>query len=414
MNFLKKEESEYTTILGYLLVNKKPINKVPLKTYLWLPKENAEKAHMFFYLDDYNIYDALSKLNRININNLCFQAQGVKESFLMTNVYLGNMNISIKAKDWAIGHAEISYFKHLLTIHEFPVEHKNEFIFNFSKSRYLHSFYMEFNDYNGEKRLDGKEDLVYENLNHLNINKITVDTSPSQNLLKIDFLTPCKHFLEFYKSRLPIVNYIFSVMTFIEHRRVDFYKTYGFINNTPIDYYMGNRTYKEEKPSAYEMIDFREFNDFFKIILSKNLDEMKFLNKIITRFNVINHRSNTIENKITGLVYLLERIIRMKGGNPDHKQKFLREEKIFCDDLMEIKIIKNVRNCISHGHDELPSSDLLLVYRNIEALIQRIILKELNWNFQKTTLSPYYLKQYQRFYGKKMMFKGKRKCLEGK
>lgn len=414
MNFLKKDESEYTTLLGSLLVNKKAINKKPLKTYLWLPKGESEKAHMYFYLDDYYLYEGLTHLNKQNINNLCFKAQGVKENFLMTNIYLGKMNISTKAKDWAMGYAEITYFKHLIIINEFPVEPNNELTFNFSKSTYLHSFYMEFNDYNGEKRLDGKEDLVFENLNHLNINKITVDTSPSQNLLKIDFLTPCKHFLEFYKSRLPIVNYIFSVMTFIEHRKVDFFKTYGLINNTPIEYYIGNRKYKEEEPSAYEMIDFREFDDFFKAVLSKNLDEIKFLNKIIIRFNVINNRTNTLENKITGLVYLLERIIRMKGGNPDHKQKFLREEKILCIDLMEIKTIKNVRNCISHGHDELPSSDLLLVYRNIEILMQRIILKELNWNFQKSTTSPYHLKQYHTFYGKKMMFKGRRKCLEGK
>lgn len=414
MNFLKKEESEYRTFLGHLLVNKKVLNKLPIKTYLWLPKGQTEKAHMYFFLDNYNDYLALTNLNKQRFNNLCFEAYDSRGKYIMTNIILGSMSISTKAKNWEIGYAEISYFKHLIQIHEMTIKTTNEFRFNFSKSKYLHSFYMEFNDYNGEKRLENKKDLIYENLNHLNINQITIDTSPSQNLLKIDFLTPCKHFLEFYKSRLPIVNYIFSVMTFIEHRKVDFYKTYGVINSTPIDYYIGNKTYKEEEPSAYEMIDFRDFDSFFNIILSKNLNEMKFLNKIITRFNVINYRNNTLENKITGLVYLLERIIRIKGCNPDHKQKFLREEKIYCDDLMDIKIIKNVRNCISHGHDELPSSDLFLVYRNIEALMQRIILKELNWDFNKTTLSPYYLKEYHSFYGKEMMFKGRRKCLEGK
>ncbi|MGB7401237.1 MAG: hypothetical protein WA916_01565 [Arcobacter sp.] len=413
MNFLKKEESEYTTLLGNLLLNKKIINKKPFKTYLWLPKGKAEKVHMYFYLDNYEEYKDLSILNKRNINNLCFEAYESKHKFIMTNILMGTMTISPKAGDWAIGYAEISFYKHLLNIYEFTVNSTNEFIFNFSKSNYLKSSYFEFNNYNGEKSLKSKDDLKFDNLSHLNINKITVDTSPTQNQFKIDFLTPCKHFLQFYKSRLPIVNYIFSVMTFIEHRKVDFYKTYGVINNIPINYYIGNRMYKEEY-SAYEMIDFREFDNFFKVILSKDLEEMKFLNKIITRFNVINNRNNTLENKITGLVYLLERIIRMKGANPDHKQKFLKEENIFCDDLMDIKTIKNVRNCISHGHEELPPTDLLLVYRNVEVLMQRIIIKELNWNFENSILSPSYLKEYNPFYGKRMTFKGNRKCLEGK
>ena len=416
--FLEKNENEYEKFNGFLLKGNKRITEKPLKTFLWLPTKTSDKAHLYLYIDNRDVFKQIKcyiRDNRLNFEGDKSDLGGnVQEKIYIKELYIENYHATSIAKDWFMCIIKINFFKHLVNLCCIDDEKQsNELIFYITDSIFLKSHYFTTEKYNGEVKIENKEDIVLDNLKHLGINKIQIDTSLKYNSVKIDFLHPCRSFLQYFKINFPILEYFLAITSFAERRNIYSFKMYGEINNKRLEYYQGNKTFRTTQRNDYELIDKGKIKDFLENSLKKEFDEIKKISKFFIRFNIINRADNTVENKITGMIYLLEKYIRYKRRDPDCKMKFLKENEIYIDDLINIKIIKNVKNCIAHGYDDLPPRDLLLILENLEILMERLLLNELNWNFSNSRVSVPYLKLNYKYYEKKeLLAKNKRKCLK--
>ena len=402
--FLQKDEKEYKMILGSLLIGNKKITTTTLKTFLWLPNNDAKTPHLYIYIDEQSLWEGLkSKLDtsrKINFEaSICSLNGHEHEKILIKDIHIEYLSAGTVTGNWFKSVIKIDFFKHLIEyLTDYTTFNEKELKFFITNSRFLRSDYIVEEDYNGERVLKNKKDIVIPNLEHLKLEKIVVDTSLKQNIIEIISLEPCNSYLQYFKSKLPIIDYVLAITSFAERRFVYSFQMCGCINNRWDCYYQGDKIYHSSIENFRELISISDFKEFLENSLKLKLNHIKNILPFFARFNYINRTRNTLENKITGMVFLLERYIRYKGKNPNHKITFIRESNVESDDIIDIKTIKNVRNCIAHGHDDLPSDDLALVNENLEILMERILLNELKWDFTRSAVSKEYLKLNYRYY----------------
>ena len=372
-NFLDKPFDEYHKFHSDLFSGRNKITSTPLKTLLWLPSNTLEHPQVFLYFENKNEFFVLIKTlqnidTQIDLHGtIDFLRGGPMYQVTIKNLQGFSSNGVPLANNWFSGYVKFSFVKHI----EYKLllkasEHK-AFSFYISKSALLTSRVATMKNFNGEFTIDGKGDILLEGLEHLGVSQLTTDGhigTKENNILKLEFKHASQSYLDFYKNKLPIFEYILAISSFAERKRLYWFKANIVINEELIDYYRGDKRYETDQ--SQPLIERSDFQIYLAKCLTKDLDEIKQVTRFLIGFS--NIRKSTIEGAITGMLYLLERYIRYKGGNPDKKQDFLAEQKVYVDDLISIVNLKNVRNCIAHGHD-VPINDLMIVLNHLEIMI---------------------------------------------
>lgn len=418
-NFLDKDFNEYHKFNSELFSGKNKLSTKPLKTLLWLPSNTLERPQVFLYFENSKEHFALirtlqdietridlkgtmdllggSPMHQINIKNL----QGFSSSG------------KTLADNWFSGYVKFSFSKHVQYKLLSQKSDSKTFSFYISKSDLFTSRVSTMKNFNGELTIHGKGDIALDGLEHLGVSLLTTDGyigAKENNILKLEFKDASNSYLEFYKNKLPVLEYILAVSSFAERKRLYWFKANVIINTDVIDYYRGDKLYETDQTQP--LIERSDFTNYLKTCLAKNLDEIKQVKPFFVAFS--NIRKSSIEGSITGMLYLLERYIRYKGDNPDNKQEFLTKNNIYTADLINIIHLKNVRNCIAHGHD-IPINDLIIALDHLEIMLERVLLKELDWDFQTSNVSAVYLNHNDTNYKIKVLPSQKKlKCLNNK
>ena len=104
----------------------------------------------------------------------------------------------------------------------------------------------------------------------------------------------------------------------------------------------------------------------------------------------------TVNAKIFLWNSILEKIMKRKFNQKkdDVKANLLEQMHIYTSDLSPIKDLIDIRNDIAHGND-IKSDMLFLLAEKWQILIERVLLRELNWNdLSKTDVNIHGIKPY--------------------
>lgn len=392
---LEKPFEEYLRHEAEIFIGTKPVKKTKMKCFLWLPKNVTEEPHFYLFLEDYKEYKYFQKLieKKLHIINLkidvTFLDGTLHKQHIIKKAYFSDSKAVLISKNWHEAFIKYHFPKYVLTTF-IENDQKNKFCFFISENKLLSTTLSIREDYTGEIRRNVHSRIsIKKEVSHLGMKSIITDKyigNQKSNILEVIPTLPVKSLLAFYKNITPVVNLILALSSFAERRRLNWHKCDGSIGINYIETYNTRVAFYQDQETTLLISRF-EFQNFLKNSLQNiKFENIKYITQLLRSYlSGIDYSANA---KIILWNSILEKILKNKFGKKrdDMKAGLLQEMSIYTADL-SIKDLIDIRNDIAHG-DDIKSDKLFLLIEKWQILIERILLRELNWNdLSKTDVS---------------------------
>lgn len=364
------------------------------KCFLWMPLSSFEEIHLYLLVEDARIKPSFfqEKLDTINveINITDLDERHIMETIIIKNIIFKHSELRFVAKSWTE-----NYIKY-----EFPekVIHKQFFdnnkekgdrkvMFYISNSNLISSRGFENLSYDGSLNFKLISEIEINELYNLSIKKLKTKKyigKMAANLLEITVEEKGFCYEKIIKNITSSVDLILAISSLAEKRRLDWFKFNAAFDNCFLTHY-NCRKYFFNDPENERLIDFHVFEKFIENGL-KRIEKEKcgFLFKLIKPY--VSTLDYSIGAKILLWNSLLESWLKFYGLSKADKNKeaSIQERGIYTRDLSSIKDLVDFRNEYAHGDFVNKPTNIKLLL-DWEKLMDRIMLKELKWNFQDST-----------------------------
>ena len=256
------------------------------------------------------------------------------------------------------------------------------FQFFISHTALLSSKVIAIKHYTGEIIRDKIKNIsITEEVNHLGFQVVETEKyidAHNTHLLKMTPNFPVNSMLTFYKRIKPLCEFILTLTSFAERRRLSWYKCQSNIGCDFYEIYHSRTKFYDDKPTTL-LIGRFSFEDFLKSTL-RNItnDNMLYITHLIKAY--LSGMDFSMHSKIVLWDSLLEKVLkkRFNKKKKDLKKELLQKIPIVISDLSPIEDLIDTRNAIAHGDIHVVLN--MQHFSDWQILIERVLLSELQWN----------------------------------
>ncbi len=375
-----------------IFVGNKPVKKTKFKCFLWLPQNHAEAPHAYLYIDSPDEYQYFSRLVKeqlrvINISIKIYDFGKTRKPFqihVFKGAYFSKAKSTYVSENWFEAFVEYHFPKYAFSKTYFSAGIQKETVkFYISDSELLKSDISTIRHYSGEITRGVLSNItISEEVGHLGIKSISTDRyigNYASNILEIIPKSSINSVVGFYKKIKPIAEFILLITSCAERRRLNWHKSDSPIEGNLVEIYDTRAVFRDDKGGILLISRFA-FQDYLKKCLS-NIDS-----------HSISHISKVLRSYLSGMEYspnakiilwnsILERSLKEKVDKKNDKLKetLIQQMNIYTADLPPIQRLIDIRNAVAHG-DEILFEDIVTLQGKWQILIERIILKELDWH----------------------------------
>ncbi|NTW69392.1 MAG: hypothetical protein HGB23_06015 [Chlorobiaceae bacterium] len=396
---LCKPFEEYIRCEAEIYIFTKLVRKKKVKCFLWLPINHSEAPHFYLLIEDRNdslFYkeDSDDWPYRISIKIAdSSNRRTICDSHVVKDALFSEIKTENISENWNECLIKYHYPKYAFScLSQRSSSGDAKYRFFISNSDLLKTKLCAIEEYTGEvnRRIISSIKIEGE-LGHLGVKFISTDRyigKYDSNIIEVVTDTPLRSLLSLNKRVISVVDFVLLLTSFAERRRLSWYKCDGEINDYYVEFYnTRNRFFHDEE--TVPLISQYAFEDFLKNVLSNaKLLRLNYMKTIMRMYlSGIDYSMNA---KIILWNSILEKILKTKFGNKNDKVKeeLINKMFVYTVDLPVMKDMINMRNLLAHG-DDVDPKQLLLFHQSWQTLIERVILRELNWgDLSKTDVSP--------------------------
>jgi hypothetical protein len=402
----EKPFEEYLRCNAEVSVGNKPVKSAKFKCFLWLPQNCAEEPHAYLYIENPDEYQYFARLVEkhlriINIKIKIYdfgEAKKPSQIHVIKNFYFSKSNAVFIAENWFESHIKYHFPKYAFTKTFLSGIQKNITKFYISDSDLLRSNVSTMEHYSGEvTRKILSKITIQQEISHLGIESISTDKyigKYTSSILEIKPQLPISSVVVFYRKIKPIVELILLITSFAERRRLNWYKSEAPIEGNQVEFYNTRVAFHEDNRGTLLISRFA-FEDYLKKCLSNvNFDNITYVSNLLRSY--LSGTEYSLNAKIILWNSILEKILKKNFFKKIDrlKEELIMQMNIYTSDLPPIQKLIDIRNDIAHG-DEMEFNDIITLSDKWQILIERVLLRELNWgDLSKTAVNINGVKPY--------------------
>ncbi|WP_130536794.1 hypothetical protein [Thiomicrorhabdus indica] len=395
MNFLEKPIEEYKHFNGYLDGNP----KFTIRCLVWFPKSfEQEEPHVFILARELAEYKRLEhylvpqndKSINLTIPRTTLEDPIPYGFYLFKKLQFSHSRVKIYAENWEEGFFKYRWPSHAISKQKTDPEQYLEeqaFTLFYTPSKLLNSHISTMAHYNGELKRLYSHDIEVKTLSNLGIESIRTDkytNSDETFVLELTTKKKVNTVLGFNRQIKPIARFIFSVVSFLERKKINWHQA-NFISNENYYEIFNTRQVLYSAKNDFPLVEPYVFPEAFEVILrNATVDDIQYKSELCLAY--ISGLEYSVNTNIILWNSLLEKVLKHQNliKKDAEKAKGIQKLGIPISDLKPIKELINLRNEIAHG-DDMDNSKLFKLSQDWELLIERIILSELGFRqFYKT------------------------------